>query len=1021
MKSFFKIGFAGMTLIEVIVGILILAITALLVARMNYSIATADDITKKKSLATQVCMQLMDEMRHLGSEGRGEFTIDDQDDGDKLNPQLYIIGTSGPSSAGHKMLLRQINVFQVSGEERSRRVRVRVCDKRTTAVLAETIGFVRIYAEDGPAVQSIDTFRLSPMATGSSHSTIANFLNPNLVENLTVIEAEFDSQLRRDMGYRPKIMHNISGISPFTIEPTDRVYLIGRGIRTVDMFNHLERYPFEEDMFRARTNSWPGPAPQAPVPYRSLPPLRFLLNEMAVGNPDYRHSLIRNDGISLALPPMRNNSDAAKDPENHPGWRAVLHPENIHYTSGAEVRLRVYTYATQPDLVDVAETTQVTVHVRGNYTRGNFSLKRMLGNNTTEYEWVAATEGTDYTIDSSPFETLITLLDSPLRHPENFIPGQGISQAERLYGMEYIPCLVARERDFLDYQEDLADSDGLHANNTARWVINIQGGATPDGLLTVVTHLGGHVSAVTDTKPNLSTTYAWVGIDVPLTEQFQLLGDPRHMPYADVKNNRGYNRFFTRLDASDGYDHFPETADGWEYAVDYPVGTRVVQRLNFDFPRYMEIFRTALLNSNSSLHIGNSSRYEKNSTPLGYATLGSEFLGFDKFSNVPLKCPETAWVPNSTSRASVFEIAPSPSVPGVDHANARLVARTDNSWFCLPWLGELYPDDQYNFWRVNGNLPTGPGNFYRAPYSVFSSTFGYTEPKDFAFQVVGAGLATFVNGGENPTTNSVDNPFISPTNADFTPLWRVLEKAFLLFQGKITDKTSAPFRLDAPVDPLLPGLSGPRTRVELVSSFMERGRGSPSYVAGILRMVDPTNDNRSAMVLLSGNDHAVELYDGLSYPLNSMMSVWSFLEMGESSLPDAIQAQPLPRVSWIEPQPFALLDNPRTLELKWKTEWLRWDGEKYTESYRNGFVPLNPRITYTLLYSNDNRESWVDIYSGRPSVTGIRNWSQSLVSPYAWDISTLPEGRYVVRVEVFRDGSSQHFAYHERRIEILRP
>ncbi|MBK8869539.1 MAG: hypothetical protein IPN19_00435 [Elusimicrobia bacterium] len=1018
-----KIGNGGMSLIEVFVGIFILALTALLVARANYSISRTEDLTKKKSLANQVCVQLMDEMRYLGNEGRGMHTIDDQDDGDRLNPHLFIIDSRGPDSRAHAMLLRQINVFHVPGEDRSRRVRVRVFDKRTNEVLAETIGFVRVYAEENPPVQSMDTYLIQ---TGETPGNMGFnvFLNPRLTTRTVRVGPSIRERGRES--YQAKIMNNKGQIpfnGDFTDEPTNLAYLTA-GSDNIDMFNHLVRYPPGGGTLGDSIRAWPG-SPRRRPPEKPTPSLRYLLNEMAAGNPNYRHSLLINQGRILSLPPMRNNSDAAKDPQTQPGLRAVVHPENIRYDSGSEIKLRVYTYVTQPDLFPENSTTTVDVHLNRNYSNTDITVKRMVGNSSTRYQWRIAVRDVDYTyISDGGVSTRLTLLNSPLRHPANENEGsggQGIAPNERLYGMEYIPCLVRHDSEFRDRHEDLEDSRTEFANNTARWVISIRAGATSDGALTVDTHLGEHV-AIFHTPPNLSTTYVWVGTDVPLTERFQLIGDPRHMPYADVKRDEGYNWFFARIDTNDGYDRFERTRDGWEYETEFPVGNRVVQRLNFDFPRYMDIYRTALMNSNSSFLAGFSSKGELNSTPLSFVTLGNFVVGMDPLNTWTLRCPETAWVPNSNELRNVSEWAPPPSLsPENWHSNLRLVARTDNSWFCIPWLGELYPDDQFDVWRANGgNLPTGPGNFYRAPYSVFFSTMGHSDPMNFSFQVVGAGLTTFMNGGES-RDKWVFNPFRSQQTASFTDQWREVEKSLFYFQGTRSDITTSPFELNASLRSEPPAINDyPRTRVELVRNFMKTSGDEP--VAGIMRMWDRRDESRSAWVLVNGNNQRSETHANLSFSMNNAMSVWSSLEMGSPSLlPIDIRAQPIPLVSWVEPDDHALLDNPATIDLAWIMRWRRWDGEPYTSRYPDGFVPTNTNVTYTLLYSGDNRTTWTDIVYAQPSGTGVRAWSEGRTSPYSWNVANLPEGRYVLRVEAFRGEGDQHFAYHERRIEITRP
>ncbi len=123
--------------------------------------------------------------------------------------------------------------------------------------------------------------------------------------------------------------------------------------------------------------------------------------------------------------------------------------------------------------------------------------------------------------------------------------------------------------------------------NTARWVITIPKARIADNKkLTIETRLGDTLTTgvmyppeSANVPPNLSRTYVWRGTDTwifgdgtttnqpnfPITEQFQFLGDPRHLPYADLKRphvgagfgatyeNRlgmGYNRYFDDFESA---------------------------------------------------------------------------------------------------------------------------------------------------------------------------------------------------------------------------------------------------------------------------------------------------------------------------------------------------------------------------------------------------------------------------------------------------------------------------------------
>jgi type II secretory pathway pseudopilin PulG len=88
------------------------------------------------------------------------------------------------------------------------------------------------------------------------------------------------------------------------------------------------------------------------------PSLRLLLEQLYQDPASYQNILILNaHGEMLPVPPMRNYSDPAKNPNpggtntdptvsGFPGVRVVTHPEQLEYQNGSDVVLRVYSYVT---------------------------------------------------------------------------------------------------------------------------------------------------------------------------------------------------------------------------------------------------------------------------------------------------------------------------------------------------------------------------------------------------------------------------------------------------------------------------------------------------------------------------------------------------------------------------------------------------------------------------------------------------------------------------------------------------
>jgi len=243
-------------------------------------------------------------------------------------------------------------------------------------------------------------------------------------------------------------------------------------------------------------------------------------------------------------------------------------------------------------------------------------------------------------------DTVIKLYNSPLVSPCVPFPGDctfnqdaasvgsgGIEHVangnwtKRLYGLEYIPSPLENFAQATNIGAPAAGQPtafwrdlnnlGPSTKNTARWVLTIPTAVLGNNrVLQVETYLGDFTPTTTALTPgrpvsgtfnppyteptNLSMTFAWHGDNnylfgnaaafppvppaLPLTERFQMLGDPRHLPYADLKKvhadnggawpagnvntnlGMGYNRYF-----DDFEDAFGNEMSAWN--VSRPPGT----------------------------------------------------------------------------------------------------------------------------------------------------------------------------------------------------------------------------------------------------------------------------------------------------------------------------------------------------------------------------------------------------------------------------------------------------------------
>jgi prepilin-type N-terminal cleavage/methylation domain-containing protein len=136
---------------------------------------------------------------------------------------------------------------------------------------------------------------------------------------------------------------------PFVDADGDDVYDLGNPMpyALADQFNHAKRWPDEDERF-ARRVAYGLEVDDAPT-------WRLLLDRMIADPAKYHNAILINlHGELLPMPPVRNYSDAAKDPAGRPGWRVVAHPERVRprRTAGSDTssdvpRWRVYGYKTE--------------------------------------------------------------------------------------------------------------------------------------------------------------------------------------------------------------------------------------------------------------------------------------------------------------------------------------------------------------------------------------------------------------------------------------------------------------------------------------------------------------------------------------------------------------------------------------------------------------------------------------------------------------------------------------------------
>jgi prepilin-type N-terminal cleavage/methylation domain-containing protein len=841
-----------------------------------------------------------------------------------------------------------------------------------------------------------------------------------------------------------------------------------------DRYNHAVRLPDERAMYRKHQEK----------KLDAEPSWRLLLEDLNTAPEKYRNAIFLNlHGSMMPIPAMRNYSDPAKDPgkvdaadlESHPNERAVTHPENLEYpidpatfTNAAPIRLRVYAYSMTPDAPSPSSTTVSIVLTNIGKTEvniGDIGMSKAIGGGAAVYTWSRwAGSGTNCVITQPGDEkkTRFILSETSLKNSTTTVGGNtGLPYAHRLYGLEYIPCPVTGN----DFTVDLTtDFDG--PKNTARWVIEIPAGKLTLGEYVVETVIGDapkmdalrNDSPDNTSKSNMSRTYFWVvnpldaATRVPYTERFQYLGDPRYMPYADVKKAAGYNWFFqTYIMDSNGYDGFPFAKDTWLGGENSEV--------IYDVPRLLGTVRDGLMKSNSFfVHMAGSMAT--------FISLGGDLANQQEGGYKGISVNEFFWTPGVVTPKNIHEVK---NKNTSDIYGMKLIASTDEKWFGRYWMGELYPDASYPAWggvSAIGNLPVGSDTmsdrFYRAGYRTTlegRQWFDYTDngsPAPYLSFEYGQGPASFVNGSETPTddkyrlsaTSFMDgsrNLTLSDEgkriSIDFgTVLYDLTSTAPLIKTNENVSGT--PAKANVPVERNTAVYKSSRTTVSLSESYYTESTNlGSSYIRVHQDVARGGKGDKETAHLVLNQLSPTNTGIGSSYvgAMSLATGVRAFMTAGLFKATDGSRpVLQLPYVAISTPAAYndIRLSSATTTELSWQVSWSRWDSlsvsspTAYTEKFTSPYTP-DPDLVYIVKVANGKGENWrfvkKDGAIGDSTARGeYKDAERMTITSLKLNVGALGPGTHIVRVEAFRrrilpDGATSylHYAYHERNIYVF--
>jgi type II secretory pathway pseudopilin PulG len=385
----------GMTLVEVLVGIGILAVLIFASVSLTTSALTTTRANLDRQFATEKAISMLEELKSVAqnTSGGNIVVLDQYDDGVLTKDELTIQTGALPADpiSGNMqgplgwLYQRRVSIIRIGGQSNAgvRLVRVAVFrnDKSGMRLLAEVSSVVRTLATILPQSQVYDVYCIAAenvpgwwVYTSSLVPFVQNSINeledrnPGLMFRVHWIT---ELSYGRNEEYRPYINSSdpITG-SPSTSDINSVYFYPGAlpqsnaALNPPDLdeyypvarFNaHMNVDGADSNGFNAATNLFPyAVADQYNHSMRYMDEMatwqarfnagqeteltyRLLLDQMVMNPSRYTNSILINlHGELFPFPPIRNFSDPARDPEQIAApdlrnIRVVTHPENLAY------------------------------------------------------------------------------------------------------------------------------------------------------------------------------------------------------------------------------------------------------------------------------------------------------------------------------------------------------------------------------------------------------------------------------------------------------------------------------------------------------------------------------------------------------------------------------------------------------------------------------------------------------------------------------------------------------------------
>jgi len=811
-----------------------------------------------------------------------------------------------------------------------------------------------------------------------------------------------------------------------------------------DFFNHAMRYPDEYALWEARVDAIEDreeaiadaiangdPVPDDLSDMSKEPTLRILLDEMGTDPDRFKNALMINlHGELVPMPALRNFSDAAKDPVNHPNWRVVTHPEELRTKNDDAgvtdaLKFRVYAYTDYPQYyggVDRMSEPMIIEMMGVNLTdaleptklAGSVALENIPGGvsvgGTIDYAltWQGAKHLSDSPIVSEEMyytaeyistlgeqRTRIYLYNTPLVCTQDGT-GRGLRSTTqaRLYGMEYVPSPVDLSSGKAAFETELCDI-GSGTKNTARWKITLDASVLTNDMfiqadgdtydpngdvqLQVRTRIASNYTGgdtdwetsgttfPTFNQPdNLSTTYAWWADSAD------------DVPVTERAQFNGDPRHLPYKDCFSGGDDFGDSYNWYHDSLN-----NSSQPASTDFASINASYLANRWNSSMWCDVPRYFQLLRNAvvesgsvytslTGFSYYYMGvGNDIGYDSASGYPNSIPSDLTPHASTGSGYINTITSSRKC-----VMSAVSAFGWNWWTGFPWMGELYPDSlAATFYdstsgAPRGNLPAGTSGDNAFQYQTQTA---YAAGGRLAYGTV------LYNNHQRTSTLGCSAFFNTGTSSTrFSHLFSSGDGTLTTIGEEIADNYGMELTATTPVNrPFVLSASGtggehwnhPPYTTRYTASIYETyySHGSGTG-SGLVKLTNPGGTS-SGYIVVNGIDAATS--SGTTF-----IAKWAVLSLAHSFFEAGVSANThrIPQLARVEiesPTDITELNDPSSVDVLFSTEWTRWDGLPYTET--GAFAEDESLLEYQILYSRDNGTTWLHVQDDEVAELGVKS------------------------------------------------